>query len=228
MVDGRDLNPGKCVVIDLDGTLIKGNSLVSLTKFLARNLLITGKIRDLLLLSMFVSLRKIKMISHRVMKFNIIRIALDNLNENDIERFAQILYGNINLLVVNLLNDFKDNKYHFLLATAAPEFYLEKFVSKFKDWNINFIGTPFSGDLSLFEENSKDIKARNVDEYLHKNNLSYGSILSDHHDDMSLLQKSPKHNYLINPSQKTLEIIHRNFPDSHFTKIQDGIFLMES
>lgn len=215
MVDRREINKGDCIIVDLDGTLITGNSLKILTKFLFNQLLARHNFVELLKISLYIFIRKLKLIPHKMMKYKIIESAKFYLSKNELEKFTKILYNNRNKKVENLLRHYKNNGKTILLATAAPTFYLESFVSLFDYLDMKLIGSKLSTSYDNFVENNREEKLKSVEIFLKENNLNCEGVMTDHEDDLPLLLKYPKNIFLIRPSLKTIKIIDK-CPQIHY------------
>ncbi|MCH5226749.1 MAG: haloacid dehalogenase-like hydrolase [Muribaculaceae bacterium] len=222
MVDRREINSG-CVVTDLDGTLIRSNSLVLFTRYLLKTLLQNAKYKEAIRLLSLVLKRKIRLCSHREMKHGIIAIAKKNLELKDLDIFGSNLKKDINPEVNLLLDNFHSQGLTILLATAADDFYIPSFISKIKDYNLQYIATKFSPNLQDYKETKGDSKLKRVKDFINKNNLTCKALISDHYDDLSLFINLPGQKFLVNPSDKTLQKIRSEFPDATFHQ-QNGIY----
>ena len=215
MVDRCKINEKGCIIVDLDGTLLSGNSLKFLTKFLFKILIKKHQIGEIIKLSHLIIVRKTKFIPHKKMKYNIIQSANLFLNKQDIENFAKILYENRNRKVEDLLKSYKTFGNTILIATAAPDFYLESFVKLFDTLDMKHIGSKLTSAYENFIENKGVEKLRTVESYLKENNLNCIGVITDHEDDLPLLIKYPSNTFLIEPKKKTLRQI-KKFRHIHY------------
>lgn len=186
----------KIVVVDLDGTLLDGNSLHQyfLSAFKHSNFLIKLKIGWILFL------RKIRFISHKYMKFTLIRsIAPNDRIQKD---FVFHTKNKIRKEVLIKLDEFRSNGAEVLLATAAPDFYVPWI------WDGKFVATTTVNNYQK-ECRGKE-KLRAVKEFMGHDSI-LEAVITDHSDDLPLLMEGAKYNILVNPDKKTLDIIkHKN------------------
>lgn len=211
----------KCVVVDLDNTLVAVNSLKEMTGMLLWKLIKTGKAVDLYRVLTQILKRRFHLIPHSDMKHTLVATALKHLTASDIDSLAEKLNSKINSRVKDIIIQNSEKGNFVLLATAAPDFYLGKFIEKSGFKNIDYIGTPFQTILPDYKENKGEEKLGKVLEYMKAHDLECVSVISDHEDDMPLF-KHFQHceNYLVNPDTKTIESIKQNLnSDSDFPTI---------
>lgn len=114
-----------CAVVDLDGTLLRGNSLRLLTRFLVRKLWREHRYPLLGKIGLLLVARRVKAISHVAMKYPIHRIAAELLDAGEIESFtSEWLLPRLNLSLVKRLAAMREEGCGIVIATAAPELYL--------------------------------------------------------------------------------------------------------
>lgn len=180
---------GECVVCDLDGTLINGNSfrealLLTAVKALKRLQLIA-----VVKIVSHVVMRKFRFCSHSKMKYALLPVMQQVLSMNDIDELTEHLMKMINKSVLTEVYKFDFDLR--ILATAAPEIYARKFGEKvgFK----TVIATEMPTVSKLWLENSCQNKADAVVNYMSKIPETYVSlIISDHKDDIPLTKQFPK------------------------------------
>lgn len=221
MVSGYQIE-NKCIVVDFDGTLIRGNSLSITTFFLCKKLFYNQKWGSLLSLIGVIFKRKLKFISHSCMKYHIIRLCKENFSSLDLKELGKILFHKVDSFVYNLLLNFSKRGINIILATAADDFYLPFVLNNFTNLSIQYIGTSYVSKLSNYKENKNEEKLKTLEKYLHKNHMQCISIISDHIDDLPLYKRFQGQNYLINPSSSTLRKMKLNLPDCSFIKLNDN------
>lgn len=185
----------KLVVVDLDGTLIAGNSLHIYLQCGARSLLRKGKFGAALQLLGLCGLRVLRIVSHRRMKF-----AALSLIEPD-EELRNDFCKKINRLrrpeVEQLLKDFRDNDCEVILATAAADVYVGWI------WQGICLATPTANNAQRRELRG-ETKRNAVLQYAQQHNLGLHAVITDHADDLALLMCGARQNILINPSSSTI------------------------
>ena len=205
MVDGcKEAVKGGCIVVDLDGTLIKGNSTKLLAIFVAKKLLGKGHFMYLFSLCFLIFLNLTRLTPHNRMKHRLLEISNLVLNENDVDIFSSRLAKIVNNDVLEIFR--QNNEKQILIATAAADFFLSRFID-YLEIKADFTATPFTKRKEDYIEKKGERKLQSVKDYLKRNNLSLDIFITDHYDDLPLLKYNRGKNYLINPSKKTLSKI---------------------
>lgn len=192
----------KGLVVDLDGTLLSTNTF---TQFIIQSTIVmihTHKWGKVWLLIQVIIKRKLKQVTHEQMKFKILQITNDLFSEQEILQFAQKLSKERNNNVIKVITDYKKQGYITCLSTAAPFIYAKKIQEIF---NIDLIcATPSPINNLSWKENVKEEKCNNTIKLLNSNNIGLNIFITDHYDDIPLLEISKEKNILISPSKKTL------------------------
>jgi len=146
-------------------------------------------------------LRLIKTITHTQMKFKILKLSENLMDEESVEHFIDILSPYIHKTI---LNNMRDSSANTLLATAAPLFYAKSIQKRYHFDEI--IATPYTNKEN-WKENIKQEKKNNYIELIHRLHWRPLEIIlyTDHHDDLPLMRISNL-TYLVQPSQTTLKI----------------------
>lgn len=195
---GISYSPRPLVVVDLDGTLINGNTLHIFIISGLKVFCFSSPMRALSL-AVIVGLRSLRLVSHRCMKKNVARIIKPD--KRVIKMFKNAVQRKFNHKVTSILNDAESNGYAILLATAALDTYVPWI------WDKNYIATPASDNPGLIECRG-ELKLQVVNEISLKNNLSVNTVITDHHDDLPLISAGTAHHILlVNPSATTRDII---------------------
>lgn len=185
------------IAVDLDGTLLHGNSFTMFTAFLLRTSLSRGKIATAARLCGWSGLRKLKFITHRRLKWHVMKIADSLLSEDDYAVFAGHLSQRVNSQVAAYISGKED----VLLATAASEEYVAPFAQAMGIKKYVATRRPVSGRFADYVECRGEIKVRRA-----KAASAGGAIdeaLTDHTDDMPLLMAATSRRILVNPSPTT-------------------------
>ena len=159
------MNSRNLIITDLDGTLLKGNSLIIFCGFLLKKLLFSGHIKDLSKLLLVLAKRKAGICRHREMKHVILKVGEKNLSGKDFEYFAKKLTNNINQELLNFISQLSI-KNDILIATAAPDLYLTYFLKDFKIPRVSLLATKWTDNLQDFKELSGCEKLDAVKNYL--------------------------------------------------------------
>lgn len=172
------------VVVDLDGTLFPGNTLREYTLYALRHS------PNRLEIAFWVALRRAKLVSHRRMKWHILKASADL----DCREFVESVYKNLSQPVQKLLATFRGAE--VVIATAAPERYSLPLAKKL---GCRCIATPDAERYSEYVENRGEVKLRRVLDL----NLPIRAVVTDHHDDLPLLKLEGVERYLVSPSPET-------------------------
>lgn len=185
----------KVLVFDLDGTLYEINTFHHFIKYVLRLSIKSFKFLLIIRILFFLSLRLIKLISHKKLKYLILKLTYKR-PDIDLEFFVDKI-EKYKKTFPFLEKDTFELK---ILATAAPDCYA-KIIADRNRFD-TCIATEFLGpEYKLFSENSKEEKLKRVLNYLDNFELKkVDTFVTDHIDDLPLLKVS-LNNFIINPSE---------------------------
>lgn len=195
MVDGRMIKPS-VTVVDLDGTLVRGNTLEMYLRTGVAELIRNGRIDKALAVVALVSARKARIISHEAMKYR--AFTLLPRTEKIRLKMAETVNDSLNPHVVSFLDQRRAAGDTILLATAAPEFYVRWF------WDGNLVASPEHGP-----DCKGTAKRDAVNSWLSDHGGKIAYFLTDHRDDLPLA-KIAGNTILIDPDKKTLGTFDKN------------------
>lgn len=153
-------------------------------------------------------LRRLRLISHRAMKFGIFRLFTPY--QEICERFASRAKKQVNNDVEKLIETCRNKGFSILLATAAPDFYVRKI------WQGDFVATQFTGSRND-EECKGTVKLNYVLDWCQSNGCTVKIVATDHLDDAPLFSyNSQGINILVNPDKKTLRFFRKLEPSKFF------------
>ena len=185
-------------VTDLDGTLVRCNTLHVYIRCGVRQMYACKKYLSLVKALTLMALRRLKIISHARMKFGVCRL----IDYRDIElrhMFENEIKPNVNTALVDVL---QKNGEHVLLATAAPDVYVPWI------WKGDYVATRMDDNYSRLECRGEE-KLRRVEEFATAAGLSLCTFYTDHIDDLPLILRSDDP-VLVNPDKSTEEYLRRN------------------
>ena len=189
MVEGR-----KVTVVDLDGTLVQGNTLHLYLRAALRYLWWRRPLLALRVAALMAA-RAVRLIPHSTMKYGAARAV--GAHPAVIARLKETVHYNPQ--VIKLLEERKAMGDTLLLATAAFTFYAREL------WDGELVGSDLAAGPA--EECRGERKAAAVADYLRQHRVAPACVITDHHDDLPLLRLNPAGpNYLINPSAKTARL----------------------
>lgn len=177
------------MAVDLDNTLVRGNTLHIYIKEGLRRAPLTSRLGILSLLM----LRRLRLISHVTMKFG----CLSRISHSDPElqrAFAEHAKALLSSSVQERIRSFGGR---VILATAAADVYIPLI------WHGPFLATKTIDNPSR-QELRGTLKAEAVVRYALRHDLTLVTVLTDHVDDLPLLSIPGIRPVLVNPTAKTL------------------------
>ena len=212
MVDRQLNSQAGATVVDLDGTYCRLNTLKAYIRLGFRRLLSRGKIASATTVAALVAMRRLRLISHRTMKFNTLRLI--GRDTELLNSFGTYIKESVNTDVMRLLDRRLAAGDRILLASAAADFYIPAI------WNGEFVATAMDKNAERLECRGEE-KLRRVSLWLETNGLKLNYVLTDHHDDAPLMQANVTgENILVNPSDETLRFF-RELEPTHFFLIEE-------
>ena len=197
MVDGHALK--KLVAVDLDGTLIHGNSLRLYLWCALRDCVRRRHPLTAARICAVLALRVARIYSHRRMKWRLLQLggASTSLKNDFTARIKAMMRDD----VTQILRTKSDSGCRIVLATAAPDLYIPWF------WEGDYLASATFDNPGHIEcRGSNKLKA--VTAYAAKNGMTLDTVLTDHIDDLALLTADVAHRILVNPSARTLAAVN--------------------
>lgn len=196
----------KIAVFDLDGTLYAGATFRKYILWGFRMLWNKGKRNEALLLMRRFLMSKLGIVSHIRMKYDNCRLLDKEISDKEIEEFVDSLMSGVAQPVKRMKDDLSNRGYHTVLSTASPSRYCMPLARR-----LGFDSCHATGMTDSFEEFVENRGLRKV-KRLHELENKYGGsvnvVVTDHHDDLPLLQYNRSgSNYLVSPSSKTQMIV---------------------
>lgn len=205
----EELTGGKgATFTDLDGTLVRGNSL----KVFMKNL--PGMLRKRHAFAAYLSslwwmwLRSVRLVEHTGMKWHLTKIAREHLLEEDWERMAEKMEKGINPHVREFIESPNRKDCEKYIATAAPEEYALPLCRRLGYDGV--IATRFAESKSDYMEMRGSAKLDGIQSLLKERNLRLESFLTDHHDDLATAREFPELTILVNPTRKMQRIFQHD------------------
>lgn len=182
MVAGR-----KIVVVDLDGTLVRRNTLHQFALYALGH-------GHALSVGWWLALRRLRLVSHRRMKHAMLRATL----RMDTAPLVESLLAQVSPRVMALMD--RHPGAEMVLATAAPDVYALPLARRL---GVRCVATPWTPRLEQYVECRGTEKLRRVREL----GQEIVAVVTDHSDDMPLLALEGVKRYLVCPSASTLEAV---------------------
>lgn len=192
MVEG--LQGRKIAVVDLDGTLIDGNSFHLYIRTAFRHSSLMKKMR----ICVWLALRQLRVVSHRKMKFALLGLIVpdDSFKNEFCSSFITMIRPEMNRIIDELRKD----KVTVLLASAAPDIYISWV------WHGAFVATRTLGNETKVECRGER-KVEAIKAFMNPED-SLVAVYTDHSDDLPLLAMGAAKNYLVSPSSQTLKAVN--------------------
>lgn len=200
MVEG--FSPIETVITDLDGTLVRGNTMRILMRMLPGILLRKGKLPAATAAIAAIGLRALRMISHRRMKWILTRAGKRHLKTTDWESLADSMAFHADKEIESFIDARRKRGARVCLATAAMSEYAVPLGKKLGCDYV--IATEFNPDFSDYYERKGVEKLKSIKRLLKENGLDAVLFLTDHTDDLPTMEEFPDRTVLVNPSQHTL------------------------
>ncbi len=173
MVEGLSHTGRPIAAVDLDGTLVAGNTLHIYIRTALAHVGMAKRLRILC----WLAARRLRLASHQRMKFAI----LDLIEPTDalLDDFKARVSRHFNPAVTRLLDRLRSEGYRVILATAAPDVYIPRI------WNGDFVATP-TRDNPERHECRGTAKLAAVHAAMQPGDY-LAAVITDHLDDLPLL-----------------------------------------
>ena len=190
-------------IVDLDGTLLSANSMHIFMRRLP-GMLMKRKAPGAAMSSLWqIGLRRMRIVSHRSMKWHLTKAARRHLLEEDWETLAEEMSAAVNPSVKDYIESRRARGCITYLATAAMEEYAEP-LSRMMGYE-GALTTKFTENISEYEELNRHAKHGAIERLLNEEGLRLESFLTDHTDDLPTAKAYPNLTILVGASAKTAD-----------------------
>lgn len=198
MVDGYEIERCRVAVVDLDGTLVAGNTLHIFARCALRDAFRRHRIGDALAIAGLAGMRMLRLCTHRTMKFGILRHSAitDSLRIDFVARVESSRRRS----VAAELKRLEAEGCRLLLATAAADVYVPWI------WNGDYLATPVAGN-DGHRELRGPAKLAAVQRWCSEQNADIYAVITDHADDLPLLASNEPVKILVDPSPSTFAAV---------------------
>lgn len=209
----------KYAIFDLDGTFVRGNTfhLFLLYMVFSRHHNLNFFIR--IKIVFFALLRLFRVISHSVLKKNLLVLVFGRIDNNGLCYFVdEVISPRVSCVCLREICSARNKNMRIVLATAAPELYAKYIAKKFGFDNLVATLTPcYNGS---FVECIRQHKADRVGVEIGHSQVCL--VYSDHHDDEPLYRIS-EHGFLVNPSSRTIDRLQNYITSGRLTILRDDV-----
>lgn len=199
--DTETAEPRGVTFVDLDGTLLTGNSMHIFMRRLPRMLLGKRAVGAYMSCMWQLIMRSIRLKSHKSMKWHLMKTAREHIDDEDWNELAESLSGMVNQKVADYIRSRRDKGCLTYIATAAPEEYTFPLCHMLGYDGV--LATSFSENFDDYEELNGDSKHEAIERLLLERGLRLESFLTDHSDDLPTAKAFPLLTILVGGSEKT-------------------------
>lgn len=202
-VTGRSADPRTeipCIVVDLDGTLLRANSLRLFIRFMARKFAREGRVVPLVRILWLLAARRARLIPHVGMKYPIHRLAAATVGEDELEEFAGSLRGYVCAPLLSELSRLKGEGWRVMLATAAPSLYVPQLADHLgiDEW----VATPLTDTPASYTETRGERKLELALGRAAAKGWRIRAVATDHEDDLPVLRLDGVRRLLVNSTDR--------------------------
>ncbi len=187
--------------VDLDGTLITGNSMHIFMRRLPGLLVKRGAYGSAIGSLWWTGLRSLRLTSHHTMKWHLTKAARAHLEESDWEGLASRMLENVNRSVTDYITSRRERGCLTYIATAAAEEYAAH-ICRALGYD-GALATQFTDSLSDYRELNREAKHEAIEHLLESEHLRLESFLTDHTDDLPTAKAFPLLTILVGADKKT-------------------------
>ncbi|MDE7346922.1 MAG: haloacid dehalogenase-like hydrolase [Muribaculaceae bacterium] len=189
--------------VDLDGTLLSANSMHifmhRLPGMLMRRKAVAAAIGSL----WWISLRSLRLIDHRTMKWHLTKTARQHLDNSDWEGLTEDMLLSANRKVIDYIQSRRERGCLTYIATAAAEEYALPICRRLGYEGV--LSTEFRDCLRDYEELNRHAKHEAIERTLESEGLRLESFLTDHTDDLPTAKAYPLLTILVGATKKTAD-----------------------
>lgn len=193
--------------VDLDGTLLSGNSMKIFMKCLPGMLLKQHAFGGVLASLWWMGLRSCRLIAHKNLKWRLTRLSRRHLDESDWDKVAERIALHLNPHVVEYMDAASRSKCEKYIASAALEEYVLP-LSRMLGYD-GAVATRFCEDKEDYIEMRGTEKRDGIELLLKNKRLRLESFLTDHYDDLPTARLYPGLTVLVNPTRKMQDLFHK-------------------
>lgn len=201
----QDMTLRGATFVDLDGTLLQGNSMRIFMRRLPAVLLSRRAPRAAAAALGWMVLRAVRLVSHRTMKWRLTRIARRHFEDDDWQDIAGRMLRRLNPRVEEYVNAPSRAQCARYIATAAIEEYTLP-LARLLGYD-GAIATPFTEIRDYYVETRGAAKRDAIRDLLDEKRLRLESFLTDHTDDLPTAVYFPRLTILVSTSRR----VHRRF-----------------
>ncbi len=203
MVERLQETLSAATIVDLDGTLISGNSMHIFMKRLPGLLMKRHSPKGVISTLWWTALRSLRLVSHKNMKWHLTKIARKHLQQEDWEWLAEVIAQSINPIIKDKIDARRQRRCRTYIATAALEEYSLPLCRALGYDGV--IATTFNERKGDYREMKGEAKRDAIMQMLEEKMLIPESFFTDHPDDLPMAKVYPSLTIVVNPTRKIEE-----------------------
>lgn len=201
----------KALAIDLDGTLLATNSFQDYLSFCGHAALHSMRLDIALSIVFWVALRKVRLIRHSTMKRHLLnRTATFMQQKERLDLFVEHELIAINRTVLQRMEQYRNHGHLLILTTAAPGFYAHSIAENLHIDLCCATLLPSEVVIDRWTENVGQQKVDSLQRMLQVHKAELDVVITDHYDDLPLLNSNEGSNFVVAPSPKTMQMLQQH------------------
>lgn len=201
----------KALAIDLDGTLIATNSFQDYLSYCGHSALYCLRLDIALSILFWVALRKVRLIRHSTMKRRLLNRTASFMQQKDrLDQFIERELISINAKALQLMEQYRNRGYLLILTTAAPGLYAHPIAENLHIDLCCATQLPSEVVIGQWRENVGEQKVDSLRRMLQIQKAELDVVITDHYDDLPLLNSNEGDNFVVAPSSKTVQMLKKN------------------
>lgn len=197
----------QAIAIDLDGTLIMGNTFRDYLSFCGKKALACCRFGLCFVILWMVFLRKLRLVSHARMKKALLSETMAFFSQDGhLDAFLEEELQKLNPKVMAQIEAFRKQGFALALVTAAPVSYAQETAAR-----LHFdacMATPLPSSLpqEMWQENKAEKKVESLQQWLVAEDLQLSAVITDHTDDLPLAIFSQGKIYLCSTQPSVIRV----------------------
>lgn len=198
----------KALAIDLDGTLLATNSFQDYLSFCGHAAVHAFRLDIAFSILLWVSLRKLRFIRHSTMKRHLLtRTATFMQRKERLDLFIEHELISVNRRVLQHMEQYRNRGHLLVLTTAAPGIYAHAIAENLHIDLCCATALPSEVVIGQWRENVGDNKVDALRRLLQVHKAELDVVITDHYDDLPLLNYNEGSNFVVAPSSKTQQML---------------------
>lgn len=201
----------KALAIDLDGTLLATNSFQDYLSFCGHAALHAFRLDIALSIVFWVALRKLRFIRHSTMKRHLLNRTASFVQKKErLDLFVERELIAIDRRAQTMMEQYRNRGYLLVLSTAAPGIYAHAIAENLHIDLCCATVLPSEVVIGQWHENVGEQKVESLCRLLKVHKAELAVVITDHFDDLPLLNYNEGVNYVINSTSKTQQILAKH------------------